>query len=78
MIEHYFIIKWSADEGWQIDEDKESKLFPNGTIWNDELKRWQYGYLGDGEYTEGEQEVSEFLTGALEILNKATLKTGEE
>lgn len=41
MREHYFLIKWTPEDGFVFDGEVESELFPNGTLWNTETKDWE-------------------------------------
>lgn len=66
--EYHYVIKWDEEGGWQIDPDTESSNFPEGTIYDSE-EGWQFGYLGDGEFNGKEEELSENLSSALELLN---------
>jgi hypothetical protein len=67
--EYSFVIVYKEDEGWEIDTESEEQFFPNGTIYDNEAKQWEHGYLGDGEFNGREEEISETLSSALEILN---------
>jgi len=67
--EHYYIVRYSEREGWQIDPDTESEYFPNGTIYDRALEEWQFGYLGDGEYNGKECELTETLGNILDLHN---------
>jgi hypothetical protein len=70
--EYHYVIKWDEESGWQIDADTESSNFPEGTIYDSE-EGWQFGYLGDGEFNGKEEELSETLSSALELLNGASI-----
>ena len=59
MKEHYYVIKWSKAEGWEIDPDTEEARFPDGTVWNG--KEWELPYLGEGIYNEGNDLITERL-----------------
>ena len=67
--EYTYVIVYKEGEGWEIDYESEEQFFPNGTIYNTETTQWEHGYLGDGEFNGGEEEITETLTSALEILN---------
>jgi hypothetical protein len=66
--EYHYVVKWSDENGWQIDPDSEEARFPDGTIYDSE-QGWQFAYLGDGEYTGDEQELTDTLTDILELHN---------
>lgn len=66
--EYYYVIKWDEESGWQIDPDTESSNFSEGTIYDSE-EGWQFSYLGDGEFNGKEEELTETLSSALELLN---------
>ena len=51
---HHYIIKFTEEEGWQIDPDLESDNFPNGTIY-DSATGWEFGYQGVGVYAKDEE-----------------------
>ena len=59
MKEHYYVIKWSREAGWEIDTDTEEARFPDGTVWNG--KEWELPYLGEGLYNEGNDLITERL-----------------
>lgn len=59
MREHYYVIKWSKAEGWEIDPETEEARFPDGTVWNG--KEWELPYLGEGIYNEGNDLITERL-----------------
>ena len=63
MKEHYYVIKWSKAEGWEIDTDTEEARFPDGTVWNGQ--EWElpysYGYDGEGLFNDGNDLITERL-----------------
>jgi hypothetical protein len=67
--EYTYVIVYKEGEGWEIDYESEEQFFPNGTIYNTKSKQWEQGYLGDGEYNGREEEITETLSSALELLN---------
>ena len=77
MIEHHFIIKYSKEEGWEWDTDTEEARYPNGTVFNDETKEWNSGYVGwneekgEAEYLDDDDLIGEQLGAMLEIANGA-------
>ena len=68
MKEHYFIVKWSRDNGWEIDTDTEEARFPDGTVWNG--KEWELPCLGEGIYNEGNDLVTQDLEVILSQANE--------
>jgi hypothetical protein len=70
---HHYIIKFTEEEGWQIDPDLESDNFPNGTIY-DSATGWEFGYQGEGIYAKDEERLSEELTLLLEHHNKMSAR----
>lgn len=40
-IEHYFVVKWTAEDGFTFDGEVESEVFPDGTMWDTTTKSWQ-------------------------------------
>lgn len=69
--EYHFILMYnSRTKKWELDIDSEGLRFPEGNIWNVTKQEWELGYMGDGEYTEGEQENTEKVMKAINQLNK--------
>jgi hypothetical protein len=71
--EYTYVIVYKEGEGWEIDYESEEQFFPNGTIYNTKSKQWERGYLGDGEYNGREEEITETLSSALDLLNGVSL-----
>ena len=69
MREHHYIVKFSEENGWEIDPDTESSNFPEGTIY-DSNTGWEFGYQGEGVYAKNEERLTEELTLLLEHHNK--------
>ena len=67
--EYTYVIVYKEGEGWEIDTESEEQFFPNGTIYDNETKQWEYGYLGDGEFNANEEAVTEQLCKAISIMN---------
>ena len=68
---HYFVVSFnSKDNTWQWDTEAEELQFPDGTVVHNESNEWGYAYLGDGEYIDNEDELSEALGKAIKILNE--------
>ena len=68
-IEHHFIIKYSTENGWELDYESEEVRYPDGTVWNDETDTWSSGYAGEGEFVDNDDTIGETLSSALELLN---------
>jgi hypothetical protein len=71
MIEHTFVIKYSNDNGWEWDVDTEAAHFDDGTIYDTEKEEWTPAHLGEGEYVDNDDEISEQLASILAIANAA-------
>lgn len=71
MIEHTFVIKYSNEGGWEWDTDTESAHFTDGTIYDTEAGEWQPAHLGEGEYVDNDDDISEELVSILQIANGA-------
>jgi hypothetical protein len=67
--EHIYVISYTKDDGWKINTELEEECFSNGTIFDTETNEWEYGYLGDGEFHEDEQEITAQLSKALRQMN---------
>jgi len=78
MIEHYFIIKYSKEGGWEWDTDSEELRYSDGTVWNEQAQEWTNGYIGwnkekdEGEYLDDDDLIGEQLGVMLEIANSAS------
>jgi hypothetical protein len=71
MIEHTFVIKYSNENGWEWDVDTESVRFDEGTIYYTDTEDWVPAHLGEGEYVDNDDEISEQLVSILAIANSA-------
>ena len=68
---HYFIVSYDTDTGeWDIDNDAETSLLDNKTIYDNETGQWETAYLGDGEYNDNDDDIAGKLYMALKQLNK--------
>ena len=72
---HYAIMFDETTNRWDIDIAAEETAFPEGTIYNEDTKEWEYGYAGDGQFVGQEQEIMEQLSQQLDKWN-SLLKTG--
>lgn len=72
---HYVVMFDENTNHWSVDIDTEDSAFPNGTIYDEETKCWEYGYAGDGQFIGQEQELTEQLSQQLDKWN-LLLKTG--
>jgi hypothetical protein len=70
MKEHIFIIKYTNENGWEWDTDTESVCFDNGTIYDTETEKWTPAHLGEGEYVDNDDEISEKLGSILQLANE--------
>jgi len=67
---HYFIVSYDTDTGeWDIDNDAETSLLDNKTIYDNETGQWETAYLGDGEYNDNDDDIAGKLYMALKQLN---------
>jgi hypothetical protein len=71
MKEHIFIIKYTNENGWEWDVDTEVSRFDDGTIYDTETQEWKPAHLGEGEYVDNDDEVSEQLSSMLQIANES-------
>ena len=74
---HYIIMFDDETNEWNLDVDGEESAFPNGTIYNDEINTWEYGYAGDGNFVGMEDTLSTQLSQQLDKWN-LLLKTGDK
>lgn len=76
--QYHFVVMFDEETNrWTLDYDTEESAFPNGTIYNQATREWEYGYGGDGIFIGNEQEVAESLSELLDLNNTSLLKTGE-
>jgi hypothetical protein len=69
-MKHYFIISFDAkDNSWEWDTEQEEVAFPDGTVWDEDKEEWTIAYLGDGEYIDNEDELSEQLGTHIRLMN---------
>lgn len=67
---HHFILTYDTELGqWYHNADLEGDVFPEGTIFNWLSGTWLNGYLGDGEFVEGEEQNCANLYQAVNRLN---------
>jgi len=70
-MKHYFIISFdSATNEWEWDTEQEEESLTNGTCFDPETGKWVYAYLGDGEYVDNEDELSEQMSKHLKSMNQ--------
>jgi hypothetical protein len=68
-IEHHFILKYTSENGWELDYDSEEVRFPDGTVFNDETNEWSSGYAGDGEFVDNDDVIGDQLAKAINQMN---------
>lgn len=69
-MKHYFIISFDAkDNTWEWDTEQEEVAFPEGTVYDEDKEEWTIAYLGDGEYIDNEDELSEQLGTHIRLMN---------
>ena len=69
MKEHIFVIKYTNENGWEWDTDLEVR-FDDGTIYDTETGDWTPAHLGEGEYVDNDDEISEKLGSILQLANE--------
>jgi len=73
----YVISYDEQEQEWFLDTDMEEQRFKYGTIYDYDLRQWQYPYSGDGEYNGQEEYRTGQVVDLIERLNKLeTPKTG--
>jgi phage terminase large subunit-like protein len=73
---HFVVIFDEDDGGWRIDVDTEEVAFPDGTIYNNKTREWEFAETRKG-YSTPEEQLAEQLNKTLDDLN-FQLKTGEK
>lgn len=73
---HYIVMFDDETNEWNLDVDSEESAFPNGTIYNDEINTWEYGYAGNGNFVGIEDILSTQLSRQIDKWN-SLLKTGK-
>ena len=69
--QHVFVICYDPNQNlWYHETDVEDDVLPDGTVWNENTRSWQSGYLGDGEYLDGVEDCAIALHNALAYLNE--------
>jgi hypothetical protein len=73
--QYHFVVVFDEDDGgWRIDVDGFPSAFPNGTIYNNKTREWEFAETRKG-YPTTEEKVAEQLNKTLDDLN-FKLKTG--
>lgn len=68
--QYYFVVYYDGNTGkWVQDVESESALYGNRLIWNNDTAEFESGYLGDGQFEENEEEVSELFNKMLDYGN---------
>ena len=68
-MEYHFVVKWSEENGWQLDWDTLDAVFPNGSVYAPNLNDWLMP-VHDSETGDKEDELTVKLNDALQQLNK--------
>jgi hypothetical protein len=69
MAEHHYIIKFDDETGeWSQDVDSEEVRFPDGTIWDEAKKEWQYSYQGEGVFYSNADAYDEYLSAVVDTM----------
>jgi len=70
-MKHYFIISFdSATNEWEWDTEQEEVSLTEGTCFNPETEEWMSAYLGDGEYVDDEDLLSEQMCEHIKMMNE--------
>ena len=70
MNEHYFVVKFSTENGWEWDTETESANFPDGTIYSKEEGWRKSGNLFGLPVYDDDETLSENLGQAMKIMNQ--------
>lgn len=71
MAQYYYVICFDEEtKEWIHDYDSEYVRFNNGTIWNEDLGRWERIYDNEGTKIYNSQKVDEILIDGLTFLNR--------
>ena len=74
-MKHYFIISFdAATNEWEWDTEQEETSLTDGTCFDPETKKWVSAYLGDGEYVDNEDELSEQMCRHIKTMNEERKK----
>jgi hypothetical protein len=69
-MKHYFIVCFDAESNtWDWDTEQEEASLTDGTCFDEKSGEWVYAYLGDGEYIDDEDLLSEQLCSHLRMMN---------
>jgi hypothetical protein len=72
MIEHFFVIKYSNESGWEWDTEVEGAHFSDGTTYDTKEDTWLPSWQGEEEgYVDDDDEVGEKLGYMLKVMNYA-------
>ena len=68
-MEYHFVVKWSEENGWQLDWDTLDAVFPDGNVYAPNLNDWLMP-VHDSETGDKEDKLTVELNDALQQLNK--------
>ena len=68
-LEHHFVLKYTSENGWEVDTDSETARFVDGTIYDTETQTWESAYEGDGKYNEADNDLMDQLVRKLAEMN---------
>lgn len=75
-MKHYFIISFdSKTNTWEWDTEQEEVSFDGGTVYNENTNTWCTAYIGDGEYIDNEDELSDQMSKHLRYMNEELCST---
>lgn len=66
MKQHYFVVSWDQDNGWQIDNAVADAVL-DGTIWDTDEQKWQ---ICDDTCVKQDDKCSTELARILKAANK--------
>jgi hypothetical protein len=70
-MKHYFIISFDSEtNAWEWDTEQEEISLTDGTCFDPEAKKWVSAYIGDGEYIDNEDELSEQMCKHVRMMNE--------
>lgn len=78
MSEHYFVVKFSTENGWEWDTETETAHFPDGTIYSEKEGWRKSGDLYNTPIYDNDETLSENLGQAMRIMNQVAGIVREE
>lgn len=73
--QYHWVIQFdSTTNQWSVDTEMEESIFWDGTVYNLDTRSWELGYVGDGEFTGREDQLSSILNTFISVLNLGSNK----